>query len=441
MKISTAIKLFTSQLARRLTLVLTGNIFAASLGFISVLIITRTLSVSDFGLFNIAISIILIGPRLAALGMDTSMIKFASSYLSAGKTKEATQTLRTTVIMQITASLILAIAIFSIAPILAQKVFRYHNLTPLIRLAAFGVLFFSLLNYLKSVLYTYQLFKKCVVLQLWIDATRLSAVVILMLFLKKGVFAAVGIFAFSFLIGILLGTRQITLKLFSERKPVKNLLTKLISFSKWTFISIVCKRPLFHVGIFMLAKMLGSEAAGIYGLAFSLTYIFPVVIVSLWSVLLPEVSRFKEMSQFEKYIKNALKISLYLCIAIIPFLFLSRKIILFFFGYRYINSVVVFNWLLLSYASITIGSAIRSALYSLHKPQIMAFVDLFSLLAMIFGCYLLIPSLGVLAPAIMALIINTSSLGFLTRYVFKYIHKYKGKVILEDRLVTEGLSS
>jgi O-antigen/teichoic acid export membrane protein len=179
----------------------------------------------------------------------------------------------------------------------------------------------------------------------------------------------------------------------------------------------------------MLAQMLSSEAAGIYGLALGLTYIFPILIGSLRAVLLPEISRLREMKEFKKYIKGSLKISFSLGMVFIPFLFFSPRIILFFFGSRYLNSIPIFNWLLLSYIALMINNPIRMALYSMNRPHLLAMVDVLKLTVMVLGCYLLIPFLGVLAPAILVLMVNVSALGFFSIYVFKQIrsgHSFSG---------------
>ncbi len=234
-------------------------------------------------------------------------------------------------------------------------------------------------------------------------------------------FAAVTAFAFAPLIGGLLGFGLLWQKFFAEGKPIQNLFSQLFSYSKWLFVSNVCEITLPFVGIFMLAKMLSSEAAGIYGLALNLSYIFPIITYSLVSVLLPEVSRFREIGQLDKYIRGSLKISLYIGIAILPLLFFSHKIILFFFGSRYLDSFPIFNWLMLSYIVLTINSTIRVTLHAMNRPQVLAIVDLLKLTVMVIGCYLLIPLLGALAPAILALIVNVSVLGFFSMYVFKKI--------------------
>ena len=435
MKVSHIKDLVTHRLAKHLTLVFTGNIFAAFLGFLAVLMISRQLTVRDFGLFNMAISAMLIASRLSGLGMDTAMIRFTSSYLGVKKTAEATQVLRATFLVKIISSFILAVIIFNTAELLATKVFHYSSLTPLLKLAAFGVLAISTLNYLKSALYTYQLFRMGVILQILVDFGKLSTVLVLIFHLKMNTLAAVTAFAFTPLIGILLGFGLLWQKFFSKGKPIQNLFSQLFSYGKWLFVSNVCGITLPYIGIFMLAKMLSSEAVGIYGLALNLTYIFPIITYSLMSVLLPEVSRFREIAQLNKYIRGSLKISLYIGIAILPFLFFSHKIILFFFGSRYLDAVPIFNWLMLGFIVLTINSTIRVTLHSMNRPQVLAVVDLLKLTVMVIGCYLLIPFLGTLAPAIMALIVNVIVLSFFSIYVFKKIRE--GDIAFQNEEIIE----
>jgi O-antigen/teichoic acid export membrane protein len=271
MKVSHIKDLVTHRLAKHLTLVFIGNIFAAFLGFLAVLIVSKQLTVRDFGLFNISISVMLIASRLSGLGMDTVMIRFTSSYLGVEKTSEATQVLRATFLVRIIVSSIISVIIFNTAELIATKVFHYSSLTPLLKLTAFGVVAISILNYLKSAFYTYQLFQMGVILQILVDFGKLSIVLVLIFYLKMNTFAAVTAFVFAPRIGILLGFGLLWQKFFSKGKPIQNLFSQLFSYSKWLFVSNVCGITLPCVGIFMLVKMLSSESAGIYGLALNLT--------------------------------------------------------------------------------------------------------------------------------------------------------------------------
>lgn len=408
---------------KHITLVFAGNIFAAGLGFLAVLIISRKLTVSDFGLFNMAISAMSITSHLSTLGMDNTMIKFASSYLVIKRKVEADSVLRVIFLVRIIVSSLLAIILFNVAELLSIKIFHHSSLIPLFKLAAFGSLAASLLTYLRSVLYTYQLFKRSVTLQLFVDFGKLFIVVVLIFSLKMNVFTAVATFAFIPLLGIVFEFRQMYHRFFFKKKPIKNLLNQLFSYGKWLFVSNICRLILPYIGIFMISKMLSSEAAGIYGLALNLTYIFPIIIYSLQSVLLPKVSRFRERAQFERYVKGSLRISCYMGMMVVPLLFFSHDIILFLFGSRYLDSIPVFNWLLLSYIALTTNTPVKVALYAMNKPYVVAIVDMVSLIAMVSGCYLLITSLGILAPALLVLVINVSALGFLSLYTLKNIRR------------------
>ncbi len=425
MKVSHIIDLVTSRLAKHLTLVFTGNIFAAFLGFLTVLIISRELSVSDFGLFNIAISVMLIASQISGLGMEKAIMKFTSFYLGEGKKNEAIQVLKVTLFVRIITTLIFMVLIYSTAEMLSSKAFHYSGLTPLLKLASIGILAATLLNYLRFSLYASQEYRRAVILQLLVDIGKLSGVLFLIFFLKLDAFVALAIFAFSPFLGVLFGFGQFYRVIISAGKPTKKIFNELFSYGKWLFIGKVCNVILPYVAIFIIAKMLNSESVGIYCLALNLTRIFPILVSSINAVLLPEFSRFQELAQLEAYIKKSLKISLFIGMSVVPFLFISQQIILFFFGSSYFDSVHVFNWLLLSDIVGILNSTNNASLYSINKPNIVTIADLIKVGVMILGCYLLIPYLGVLAPAILMLFIRVGTFGYFTSYLFKHIHSAK----------------
>ena len=82
------LKFSTSEVARNITIVFSGNVFASGIGFFTVIIISKYLSISDFGVFSIAISILHLSRFMTNLGINSSAIKFASSYLGEGKADE-----------------------------------------------------------------------------------------------------------------------------------------------------------------------------------------------------------------------------------------------------------------------------------------------------------------------------------------------------------------
>jgi len=57
---------------------------------------------------------------------------------------------------------------------------------------------------------------------------------------------------------------------------------------------------------------------------------------------------------------------------------------------------------------------------------------------MISGCYLLIPCLGFLVPAILAFIINVVALGFFILYIFRQIHREKPAHFFNNKYVEKN---
>ncbi len=414
-------KLFISRPAKHLSLVLVGNITAGGLGFLSILIISRVLTVSAFGLFNLALSIMIILSSLSGLGTETGMVTLASFHLRDGRPGKAVRVIRVGSCARAVFSLIIAMIVFLAAHPLSTNIFHYPELIPLIKLCAIGIFIISIATVLKGIFFTYQLFKRSVVQQLLVDIIKLLAVFCFVYLLRMGKVTALAIFTMAPLLGIIYGFVMLKDHLTIKSEQVPGLYRRLFNFSKWMFISNLCALTLPYVGIFMLSRMDGSEAAGIYALALNLTYIFPVVIYSFNSVLLPEVSRFKEKEQFVKYFKNSMKVSFFIAAAIIPVLIFSSRVIPFFFGVKYAGSVPVFNLLLLGFLAIAVNSTLRILLFSIERPLVVAIVDVSRIFIMIIASYILIPYLGVKAPAIAYLLVNALALAYLAIYIFKKI--------------------
>jgi O-antigen/teichoic acid export membrane protein len=261
-------------------------------------------------------------------------------------------------------------------------------------------------------------------MQIMIDTAKILSVILLIYFFKINASLSLAVFVTAPLIGVSFAFLQTRKIVFSKVNYIKmSVLKELVGFSKWIFLSRACAIIFPYTAIFFIAKMLGAKAAGIYGLALNLTLIFPILIGSLKSVLFPEVSRFKELRQLQNYLKQSFRVLLFTTLIIIPLLFLSRNIILFFFGYRYQDSIIIFNWLLLSYLFMAINSAIISTLYTINKPHIITLIGITSIILMSLGCYFFIPRLGILAPAVVTFIIKFGIFCFLSIYMLNYIKK------------------
>ncbi|MFA5275646.1 MAG: oligosaccharide flippase family protein [Candidatus Omnitrophota bacterium] len=425
MKITYLLKILKTRVSKHVGLVLAGNIFTAGLALISLLLIANNISMGSFGLFTIAISLYVIGPFLTSFGMSTVMITLVSSYLGKNELLKAAGIAKTVFVLRVTTTLAISLTMLYVAPFLANNVFQHQELTPLIRLAAAGVLSVSLFNQVKSTLYAYKLFGQYVALSITVELIKLFTLLILAVLHKINAASAMATFGFTPFIGIIFGVWVMpNVQLFSK-SLMRESLPYIFRFSRSVFINDVAKQASLYMPIFMLMKLLDSKAAGIYGLALNLTHIFPIIINSFNSVFLPEISRFQKITRFGTYLRASIKILPYLFGAGLICLLFSGKFINLFFGNRYASSIPIFNWLLFSYIFLFIDSVSASTLYSLRKPGAMAFVSVAKLIIMTLGCYFLIPCFGITAPAILTLVLNAIITTILALYILKYIHYAK----------------
>ena len=408
-------------LTRSFGLVFSGNILGAVFSALTILVISRKLSVSDFGLFTLCLTIIRSTPLLTSFGLDTSMMKFASSHIRDGQPDKAAEVVKTTLWLRLLAAVFLAVLIYVAAGPLSLMIFHSLKMAMLLRVTALGVLAASLFTNYKTVLWTYQLFKKFFFVQILTDSSRFVAVV---LFAAAGLITpgvAVIAYCLSFFLGVSLTRREIWSKIIPAGKIRSEIIFKMLAYSKWIFLSDVCRMLTSAIGLFIVAHSLGSKAAGLYGLATTMTYLFPIIVTSLKAVLVPRVSRFSDRARFKRYIQRSLQMSSLAGIALLPLIFFSQDLIRFFFGIKYAAAAPIFNILLLASIFSTIHLAIYAALYALNRPFIIGIVDIIKLIAMTLGIYLYISPLGIMAPPIMLLIVNWAGLVFHIFYISRLL--------------------
>ncbi|MBF0276008.1 MAG: oligosaccharide flippase family protein, partial [Nitrospinae bacterium] len=256
------------KLTKNILLVSSGNIFAAGLGFITLLIITHYLSVEKFGFFNIGITTIFVVSIIADMGVDISVIKFISSSLGKNMEEEAKKFFHLGLFIKVITSLFAAFVLFLTADMVAIFFFNERSLSIILKISAIGIVLRSIYMYIKSVLYAYEFFKASVIQQLFIDIFKLLLVIVSVYALTFGTELALGIFALSPIIGIFIGYLYLSRVVsFSLWKGQFTEIKELFSYSKWIYLGSICDAMFYYSAIYLLTFMLSSEAVGVYSLA------------------------------------------------------------------------------------------------------------------------------------------------------------------------------
>jgi O-antigen/teichoic acid export membrane protein len=423
MYFSYVIGLVRSRLAKHLTLLFLGNMLAAGIGFVTMLIIARSLTVAEYGLFNVAVSALTLAAQLSSLGTHTATTTFASRHAGEGDHKAAGEVFRVSLYVVTVSGALIAAVFFLSSGFIAESVFGDGRLSLMLKFSAVGALIGTIAYYLRTVFNALARYRESVGQQVVIDVVKLAAVAFFVWLVGSNAAFAVAAFAFAPAAGVVYGFKKLSKNIFIGPRASGRTLKRLVDYSKWTFASNVLILLSPHVGIFMLTRMMGSEAAGVYGLALNLTYVFPILVYSLHSVLMPEVSRFNSTEQFDKYLRSTLKIAAVVGGVVVPVMLVSGAVIPWVFGPQYAESVRVFNWLLVAFALSSVSTAIRVIMYAVERPYVLTAVDAARLTLVIAGCYIFIPYAGVVAPAVLAAVTNVIAIAFLVHVSFKIIRR------------------
>lgn len=407
---------------RSFALAFGGNLLAAGIGLASVIIVSRNMAVHDFGVFSLLLSLVQTLPLYIAFGLDVGMMRFVSKYLGEGNNELAGSACGTLLKFRTASALAFLVltALWLASPLAPAAL---HHLPAWVASAvSLGVAATAVLNCLRSALWACQRYDLGVITQLVIDVIKLCAIGGLILLGALACYPAVVVFAAAPLAGLILGGIwvQRTLHPFRSAATDADLRGRLFRFSVWIYLSESAKASLPAVGLFLVSWELGNEQAGVYGLAYNLTYIIPILLMSLRAVLLPHTARFERPAEHARYFRATLQWSVALVLLAAPVLIAAPTLISLIFGAAFSPSSAVFNWLFAAQIAVVAQSPYIAFLSAVNRPRLMAIVDSIRLMLMIAGSALLIPKLGATAPAMVFLGLNLLSYAFYAVYVRRF---------------------
>lgn len=393
-------RLAKSKTARDSYIVISGNLLTAALGFLSMIIVARALGRYNFGLFSAATAVMTMVVGLADLGIGTSLVKFASSYLEKDQRK-AHLVFRATFNIEILISLIILIVGLIIARPLAGLISTEKELVTLLRLAFIAAAAMSMGSYITAVLQSWQSFVKLSLYSVISNVLKLGLVVLLVILGYLRVFNIMVVYALVPVFGLILGMIFIPKQFLREKNLTGEWETffRLFHFSKWIMLSYLANSVITRIDVLILSRYKGAEAVGIYSAGYQLSMILPLLIGSLVTVLLPQVSKLTHKEEFVFFIKKSLSMSTLILIALLPGFIFSKYLIQFFFGVKYLESAGVFNILFLTFIVNLMFNPISTILYTLDKPRIITYANLLQLVISVAGNLILIPIWGIYGAA------------------------------------------
>lgn len=396
-------------------------------GLVFTVIVARLLLPDLFGIYSLALTVILMISTFTDLGINVTLIRYLAESLKKPRgNTEARSQLYFLLNFKILLTAITSIALFLLSNVLALYVFKKPLLEMPLKIGAIYLLVTSLMGFFSSTFYALQKIKYNVLAETIFQILRIALVLVFFMFYKnvEVVFVALSIayfVSFIFLYFTLLKKHRFLLKGKKSRiEPQEK--RRLLGFFGWMTISSISIVFFLNIDNFMVGMFLPSEFMGFYSVIFSI--VWAIAAFATFSLMLLPVFTQLESGKLEQGFK---KVFHYVSIIAIPvaigLAFIMVPLIRIVYGSAYVPqqyrlAIAITSAIISMLVVEGVFSGIYSTLFQAkEKPKIPAILIMIATVANIILNYIFIkigisiaPQYGLVAVAIATTLIQYSYL-------------------------------
>jgi len=299
----------------------------------------------------------------------------------------------TVILSKVALSLIIIVALYFLSGVISDFFFDSRKYQKLIELIAVAILFQSFFGVIIGHFQAIQNFKVFAYLNIIHNLLKLLSVIIISFSFLQEKHLEYFILSYAFVVIFLIFSIIIkNYKLFSYIKQFDfNYFIQIYKLGFWVFLSSLAVMVIMRLDIMMLQKMSNSLEVGYYSVAMNLAMIFPLITTSLVTTLLPKMDEFLKNHTVKEYVKRVLSNTKYVIGILIILELISPFVIKILFGEQYIESISVFQILLVAFTFGVIINPISLVMYSINKAYLLTAMNWVQLPLNYFGNLLLIP--------------------------------------------------
>lgn len=419
------------------------------LSFIGAILIIRTWSQDEFGIYSLCLTIIYICSTSATIGMNQGVVKnIASSRAKHEKTK-ISQIIYSSILISLTVSIIIFILLFIFSEIISEHVFNKIELTTPLKILSLSIPFFAILYIICAIFRGFDKVRQTVYFEYILFYTLSSIFIVLIILLKLPFIYVYYLTLAAIILTILLLMIYIFKKIPSwvidskEKLDIK-LTKELLIFSIPLFFSVLIITINTNLNILLLGIWKSSVDVAIYSAIRPLSMIISIFLFPLLLIFMPIFSGLfikglisemrRNYALITKWI-NFVSLPLFLIIILYPKIILDSL-----FGVEYnIGDTALMIICIGVFFNNFIGPC-ATTLITMNKPRFVLFTSIICLILNIILCYILIPPYGIIGAAIsftfasiVVNIINTSGIYFAAK--IQPINKNLIKMIVPSLII------
>lgn len=380
---------------------LTGNLISQALSLFVVAIVSRFLSVTDYGIYSILNNISSFVQDMADMGMSGAITRFVAEFRAKNELEKENQvicySLRRKLLNLIFVFIVLVSFSKPIASYWLHDSSKYHYIYLIILTCAFSLLVSALRAILQGKLEFKNYFISVVTWNfVW------AATITIMAFTNNLTVVS------SIIAGVVSGVINLFLCVKLVKLDMKQVICapnidldtkkKFNNFGNWMLLWSMFAVLQSKLDVFMLASFTTPEQVSYYDIASKVIKPILMVVSAYAQVLNPQFASIKK-SEMKHRITIIVKFIGIISVLIVVAIIMVGPVINIVFGNKYNNSILPAQMLLFAIIFYVWTVPFNSALYALNKPYIFTLAAFIGLIVTGIGNYLLLGKYGVIGAA------------------------------------------
>lgn len=415
-----------SQGLRSVLAMSVGTVGATVVSALAMIIFSRALGPSQFGVFSVLFSLLLILSRIGDLGINVAVQRFIAQNRS--NPKLISQYARAGTALKLIIILVISLVGLFFGRYIAQYWLNLPSSAvlpvQLVFLFSVGVVFYE---YATSILQGLQQFNLSIISN-WIQSlTKFMTAILTLLFSSLSLVSLTVLYLLAPLLGGMASLIHLPATYFSPSLD-KTVLHKIVAVSKWTGMAILAATIADNFDVLIVQNLLTSYDTGLYSAAVRIASIASLVAWSLGTVLNVRVATYHDKENLHAYLKKAALLAVVTFIGICALILFSSPAIQYTVGAEFLPAVASLNYLFLATAILTATAPFVALFYLFDRPQYFAYSGILGTAILLGLDLLLIPTYGLLGATYARIASRFAVLIFTllyarTAYQEKYVQK------------------
>ncbi|MEK9147226.1 MAG: oligosaccharide flippase family protein [Patescibacteria group bacterium] len=333
--------LLLTDTGRDTAIVFTGSLINLALGGLFFILAPRILGPENFGLFAVVTATGIMAINFANFALDTGILKFASANNDQSKKILS---------LAFKAYLIIGVAVFLIGLIIASplaKILGQPQITNLLRISFFGVIFVLLTNFFIAALQSKKQFAKASIVNISGNTARILLLVLGAYFFTVNLYFLTFLYYLVVIISVVIGKFFVPLNFLSEKTPA-NLVKNFLGYNFWIAASMAISS--IPIDEYLLVKISGPIQTGLFAAPMKIISAIDQLTGDFTRVLAPRFTSFDSNEKAKIFAKKTIPVVLVISIGIFLTILIASPLIKFLFGAQYLESINVYRILVISSA-------------------------------------------------------------------------------------------